>query len=498
MAPPKNPNCRKIATPTNHPSPSSSTVTQSKPETATTRQLKKRELDRRAQRLSRERTKSRIANLERLVEDFQGKETDGQVKALAKSLQTVTKERDAALALLRNLGFSISHHLSTSQDVTTTDSTMGPCDPKPRGTVLDNPTETPMDNLVDSVGSQLTDRTDGIMPAQIASPEPACSLQELGFSPASHSPPDAVLSLTDDPMDDLFSDLCQPENIFDSVQPADVDLISPAPMPGCGCHPSSRALGSSESLNLWRFANEVLTPSHELGRDDADFDEEWQDDLPVRAVVDGWPSIEAKLGRLPSLWRKLRPIDDVVFHGCGKAERIAMLKLMHDLLLYHSEPSTERRAKIQPWYLERPSQAISHSYAINFFAWPGIRERFVFYQHTYCGNIFWRLFSSSLRLLWPYEFRDTYSLNVETGHYNISDAFKQRVDDINAWTMTEQIFEQWPEFYSDIPAFARLPRSLTFKTTVPPNADADPKPKEGQHAQLNSYREASEIVPLLT
>ncbi|KAH7152665.1 hypothetical protein EDB81DRAFT_431715 [Dactylonectria macrodidyma] len=493
MAPPKSSGRRKAASPENAPSPSSTTA-ESKRDTATTRRLKKRELDRRAQRLSRERTKSRIASLEKLVEDFQGKETDGQVKALAKSLQSVTKERDAALSLLRNLGFSINHHLS-SQNVTSTDPTPASCGAKTENATFDNPTKASMDSLMGSVEPQLPDGANGIMPAQIASPNPLCLLQELDISQSSLSPPDAILSLPDDPIDNTLPDLFPADTIFDPIQPPEADLISPASMPGCGCHPSSQA---SESLNLWRFANEVLTPSHGLDRDEADFDEEWQDDIPVRAVVDGWPSIEAKLGRLPALWNKLRPIDDVVFHGCGKVERIAMLRLMHDLLLYHSEPSTERRAKIQPWYLERPSQAICHSYAINFFAWPGIRERFVFYQHTYCGNIFWRLFSSSLHMLWPYEFRDTYSLNVETGQFRITDAFKQRIDDINAWTMTEQIFEQWPEFYSDIPAFARLPRSLTFKTSKSPNADAEATPKEGQHAQVKSFSESSEILPLLT
>ena len=108
-----------------------------------------------------------------------------------------------------------------------------------------------------------------------------------------------------------------------------------------------------------------------------------------------------------------------------------------------------------------------HSYAIDFFAWPGIRERFVFAQHRYCSNTFWHLFNSCLNVLWPYEFRDCYSRNATTGNYSISSSFEKRLFDINAWTMGDDMFKKWPEFYSDFPASNRLPMTVSTAGLLP-------------------------------
>ena len=108
----------------------------------------------------------------------------------------------------------------------------------------------------------------------------------------------------------------------------------------------------------------------------------------------------------------------------------------------------------------RPSQTLAHSYAIDFFAWPGVRERFVFAQHRYCSNSFWHLFCRSFHLLWPYEFRDTYTYNTITQEYKISSGFEERMQDINTWTMSRDIFERWPEFYSDFPAWGHMPMTI--------------------------------------
>lgn len=104
---------------------------------------------------------------------------------------------------------------------------------------------------------------------------------------------------------------------------------------------------------------------------------------------------------------------------------------------------------------------MAHSYAIDFFAWPGIRERFVFAQHRYCSNTFWHLFNSCLHVLWPYEFRDCYFRNATTGQYSLSPSFEKRLFDINAWTMSDEMFKKWPEFYSDFPVYNKFPMHIT-------------------------------------
>lgn len=110
---------------------------------------------------------------------------------------------------------------------------------------------------------------------------------------------------------------------------------------------------------------------------------------------------------------------------------------------------------------------MAHSYAIDYFAWPGLRERFVFFQHRFCGNVFWHLFCNSLRISWPYEFRDCYTRNLETGEYKISPGFDLRVNDINCWTMRPDISTRWPELSADFPrSLDQLP--LQISVTYPP------------------------------
>lgn len=91
-----------------------------------------------------------------------------------------------------------------------------------------------------------------------------------------------------------------------------------------------------------------------------------------------------------------------------------------------------------------------------------MRERFIFSQHRYCSNAFWRLFAQNAVMLWPFEFRDCYTYNLETGQYALSTAFEKNIRDINCWTMKAAMYERWPEMRSDIPAYFdnEIPLSL--------------------------------------
>ncbi|KAH6871765.1 hypothetical protein B0T10DRAFT_590501 [Thelonectria olida] len=454
MAPATSPDCAKGAG-SSHASSTNS------------RQQRKREIDRRAQRMARERTKTRIADLEKLVDELQNQDTSGQVKALSESLQTMSRERDAAIALAKNLEGSIKEFFATRNilDSATSENayempSLSKTVSRPDGNLKKGPTGKTIDSSC-PVSPPGTSDNDTISYMQTSTIEDMNIFHDL-----------SVLDLPADLMEDttevisrVLHDNSQ-ETALPYAYPED-DAIYPASIAGCGCDTSKSPLEQPQKLNLWRFANEVLTRPNPLEHDATyGLDTTWQQDVPVRALVKGWSIVEREVGRLSPLWSKLRMIDETLFHGCGKVERLAILKTMHTLLLYHSEQTLERRATVPAWYLERPSQTISHSYAIDFFAWPGIRERFIFHQHQYCGNIFWQVFASSLRLLWPFEFRDTYTINIETGQYTISDAFEQRINDINAWTMTQDIFDRWPEFYSDIPAYPHLNKQISYKPPV--------------------------------
>lgn len=75
---------------------------------------------------------------------------------------------------------------------------------------------------------------------------------------------------------------------------------------------------------------------------------------------------------------------------------------------------------------------------------PGLRERMVFEEHKYCSNRFWRHYTEGLRLDWPYEVRDCFTRSTETGLYQFSHLFEQRIAHQYSWQMCPTLFSTAP------------------------------------------------------
>lgn len=454
------------------------------------RRLKKREIDRRCQRQARERTKTRIAYLEGLVEDFQRQDANGQVATLIKQLQEVESERDVMAKALKDIQKAMDTH-------------------KPL-------------RLTDVANIHVASQTHS-QDAEVECKPSVGSLQVLGDASVSFKPePDDIQEVNPNPQFDLanFSSThnqhLPPQDMMFAPEIVRLDSDSPRsttqavvqvkttsetnPMPSrwannyasprqtCSCyscpdrrpaqqqqqHRSTASQVKTWRGNYWRFANEVLSERFEWTEEVQPANDAITDDVPIRALLEGWDAV-AKRGPLHPSWQILRRIDETLFTKCGPTERLAIMRAMHTLLQFHTDSSSDRYARLPPWYMRRPSQKIAHSYAIDYFAWPGLRERFIFNEHDYCGNDFWRLFCSSLRILWPYEFRDCYTREIETGLYKVSPMFDQRLGDIKSWTMGPDIFQRFPELCSDMPSFNTIP--------VGPSSAADKRPK-GHSRQL--------------
>ncbi|TLD27775.1 hypothetical protein E2P81_ATG11063 [Venturia nashicola] len=421
---------------------------------ASSRRMRKRELDRRCQRVARERTKNRIAYLEALVEDFQKTDSSGQVATLMKQLSDIARDRDALARTLQSIQNSIQTHQSliSGEEMTGKNPPDSPTQSNENFERFDN------ESTVDPVMNVPIPRGE----ASLSPTSPV----DTKLPPTSKDTEDKSLLMQrhELPVQSPNVDAFNPSEAFSNGDMAEnhailQDPIIPHTEAGCECSLNTAARGE-QTINIWRFANEVLTEPARTNADLERFEDIIEEDAPVRALIEGWPTVEKLYGgSLPTTWRKLRRIDEVVFGTCNVRERLAIMRIMHKLMRYHT--NLQKKSSVPAWYLKRPSQTIAHSYAIDFFAWPGLRERFVFYQHNYCGNVFWQLFCESLRILWPFEFRDCYSRNLKTGQYQISPQFDERIGDINAWTMSGEIFKKWPEFYSDIPSFNHIPASIS-------------------------------------
>lgn len=327
-----------------------------------TRRMKKRELDRRCQRMARDRTKAHIAHLEKLVEEFRSQDSTGRIASLMEQLDAVKKERDELAKTLASIAKLSQPH---QQQDTTKSETTDPTDAEPEkrspqdldvSSKASSPTVSPKLSPLASLDAPAG--FDDVMPLlpDIAAPMVSVPLfeqplEELDFTPqmpptmwpgsmSSHS----FGSLAHNNLWD------QPESL--EPQPA---MHRQSATGVCECSlPVARWTRDNKPANLWRYANDVLiettTPESraQIVRLKKDLDEE----IPIRAVLEGWDAVEHASCHNPN-WRALRQIDEQLFSNCNMVERLAALYVMNDLLRAHAEPGEERLNRLPAWFQAR-------------------------------------------------------------------------------------------------------------------------------------------------
>ncbi|RKK79609.1 hypothetical protein BFJ71_g16168 [Fusarium oxysporum] len=92
---------------------------------AESRQLKKREQDRKSQKSARERTKKRIAELERTVEALRQDNSSTLIITLTDELKEVTRDRDRLLKVLERLSSTIRDATNRSRTTSEPPSDIG-------------------------------------------------------------------------------------------------------------------------------------------------------------------------------------------------------------------------------------------------------------------------------------------------------------------------------------------------------------------------------------
>ncbi|KAJ0138921.1 Cytochrome P450 monooxygenase AKT7 [Fusarium oxysporum f. sp. albedinis] len=352
--------------------------------TAEARRLKKRELDRKAQRLARERTKSRLAQLESMVDNLRQNHSNAQIATLLDQIGKVTQERDNLLQVLDSLGSTIRRHLR--------DSTAG----EPRSDTKSDTSQhaspaqsTPGERIVPITTPRSTSETSSstILELSINTPPPdpfTCDGWNCTVSNEPYPTTMAFNSIVPQtgngfiPIQPLLPDVHTPPEV--------VDVIIPKALVLCPCSsPTSRGANFHDvKPNIWRAINEVLVKPTKLSAEEIAIEEYNSEDMPVRAILEGWDSIE-RAGKMTPTWRKLRKADELCFTNCADTERLAAMRICHLLIMYHGDPTLERRATLPRWYWNRcdqsfffrqprltnnrPSQALPHSYCIDFFVW---------------------------------------------------------------------------------------------------------------------------------
>ena len=89
--------------------------------------------------------------------------------------------------------------------------------------------------------------------------------------------------------------------------------------------------------------------------------------------------------------------------------------------------------------------------AVDFFAWPTLRDRLV-QNHTtvfQTGELS-RCYSRYVRFDWPFAFEDTFFHDERTNTHYPSPLFEHYHGDLKYWTVDPQFYEKFPEMRSDI------------------------------------------------
>ncbi|KAJ4251330.1 hypothetical protein NW764_016454 [Fusarium oxysporum] len=283
------------------------------------RQSRKRELDRKSQRLARERTKSRMAHLETLVAHFRETDSDARFSSLVDQLSDVVRERDSLKGLLKSLDFAIRSHLDDT----------AACREMPRN-ISAQPAQ---------------DSPDWGQNNQLAIRHPTTETAQSSES------------LQEDPF--LFDLPPLPTSFIWGQE----DATAPqAVLPGCGCLVGTSSDGGNTTHSFWRQLNELWKG---LPGTDLSVEDEESEDAVIRAVLDGWDSIGARSQSLATC-RFLRRLDELPWMQPNQINRLAMLSLTRLMLV---SQSSARKAELPRWLHARPSQILPHSNAIDFVFW---------------------------------------------------------------------------------------------------------------------------------
>jgi hypothetical protein len=323
---------------------------------AAARRARKREQDRRCQRLARERTKSRIAHLESLVADLSQQNKSEQLEAVWGQRDKITAERDALLQVLRTIDNAIRSNETIRQHILTKEY---------RGRGMGRGAGESPPAASDGNGVKSSEPSPPNEPSPVAdiylgenNPRPECPETEPAGVESGCNAWENGMPLESTPTD--F------ELVPGQFIPASPTTLAPSPLAEfalqriitteahlCECSASSTSAGWPH-VNLWKFANETLSEPTELSSHDIRREADFEYDIPIRAVLEGWDAaVEAADGKLPPSWHMLRRIDETLFSTCAKTERLAILRSMHCLLLAHKDPSPSRLSGLPAWYSPR-------------------------------------------------------------------------------------------------------------------------------------------------
>jgi hypothetical protein len=165
-----------------------------------------------------------------------------------------------------------------------------------------------------------------------------------------------------------------------------------------------------------------------------------------KAVRDGWNTLDVREQNNP-VFMILREMDEKVFFLKDKVSRVALAIKSHRLMKYYLNADRANLADLADWQRPRPSQRrFKHPIAIDFFAWPGLRDKMVKHHAQYFQTTdFSEAYRQHFKFSWPFSFEDTYQYDERSDTYRLSPLFEKYHRDLKSWRFEETFFKKYPE-----------------------------------------------------
>ncbi|KIM96677.1 hypothetical protein OIDMADRAFT_58251 [Oidiodendron maius Zn] len=374
---------------------------------------RKRALDRQSHRQRRDKTESRIAELEASIKALLDERGDAQTSSENRSHDTSSQRPEHIPDLISkswNLQDFVGTGAWTSSPPDASISAISPdrlnCDPSDSNSSINGATAL---NSTNEMGLATPEQ---VLPSNVGQPLPRITAAELMV--------------------------------------ADSPTVSTLPV---------QSIAANGGISTTQLCNMELSKASQLTSNQVCRDELVNQDSIIRAILQGWETIEGR-GYVCPLWETLHRIDDLIFCRCSNITRLVMLYTVHRMLLCCAKAKSFK--ELPPWYRPRPAQCrFQHEIVMGYFAWPGLRERLVLSEKRILSDSFWHYFAHCFSFHWPYSLADAYNVDL-AGQARFSGAFMNYLQDIGHWRMDHRFFAAFPDLSNDIIPAPAMPLTLTF------------------------------------
>ncbi|KAF1934302.1 uncharacterized protein M421DRAFT_88290 [Didymella exigua CBS 183.55] len=448
------------------------------------RRERKRAIDREAQRSLREKTKTHIAELERTIQILRDQDRNVATANLLSEIDNLRAEnerlRDVIDCVKSVVGNEVAPRTSTATE-----------HPPPNGGVIASPASSSNEHrspkpctvsFVDDIKPSLPTPTD--LPSSYDFSEQSGSAKLVDLDGMSitgvHTSSARNLDIDLEPVEEIST-----ETITEMQRDRQVDIKDWENNPvaaywgplmleffGDNWHcpsPTIIHIGTPDSLTpmtsitvcpIWKQVNEL-------------FEKIYSSCIPARTqyatlygkplsapaeagllylgIKEGWTSISDEWMQSPALV-VLKQVDEFLFCHLPKVKRLASAYKSFKLLKYYLNRNEDQLSTVPTWL--RPSvmqSSNTHPIAIDFFAWPTLRDRFVS-QHSsiFQTSALSHVYGRYLKFDWPFAFEDAFFHDEATGYHYPSPLFERYHGDLRYWSVANEFYEKFPEMRADI------------------------------------------------